>query len=101
LEHLVGKLVDAGSRFAGACVPGDEPSATELVSLPRQAAELGHTTLALARDKKEPRGDEQKQNSTCQQELFWMPQRNHKILRKVQGAEGNEVNFHGHERPIR
>jgi hypothetical protein len=101
LEYLVGKLVDAGSRFAGACVPGDKPASTKLVPLPGQAAESGYTTPSLARDKQEPRGDEQKQNSNCQQELFWMPQRERKVWWKTYGAEWNEINFHGNDRPMR
>jgi hypothetical protein len=30
-----------------------------------------------------------------------MPQREHKVWRKGHGAKRDEVNFHGHDRPMR
>lgn len=54
LKDLVGKLVDAGTRLAGASVTGDEPATTELIAFPDQPSESRHALLTLARPKQQP-----------------------------------------------
>lgn len=57
LENLVGKLVDAGSRFARTGVAGDKPTAAELVPPPSQAAKPGDVPFALPWMKQETQGE--------------------------------------------
>jgi len=47
LKNLMRELVDAGTGFARAGVAGDEPAATELVTLPDESAEFGNVMFSL------------------------------------------------------
>ena len=59
LEDLVGKLIDAGTGFAGASVAGDEPTSAKLIAPPRQIAELRDIFFRFMRGEQMPEGQYQ------------------------------------------
>ena len=99
-ENLVGQLIDAGTRLARTGIARDEPTATELISSPRQSAKTRYKA-SLSWCKQEPCGQECKHNSARKEEVLRMPQHQFQVGREGNRAERHEIELHGHALPIR
>jgi hypothetical protein len=95
------QLVDAGAGLARTSVAGDEPTATELISFPRQAAESRDMAFAISRNEQEENCDERQKNPTSRQEVLRMPQREYEVWWRHYRTKRNEAEFHFHALPIR
>lgn len=82
-EHLMGKLVDAGTGFARAGVAGNKPATAKLIPFPAQSFQHGDSMGWLFGDKQREKSNCQKRCDNYPAKLYWQPM--------VSRASGNQV----------